>query len=212
MPGRSPRTPRRSASWIATSATPAARASSRTSTPARATSWPRIRTRAPATRPGPGPATRSSVPLRDHGHPRPRRPGDLHRSITPTTPRPSSSSRSATTTTAEEDPERLDPRRGPAVGFLDRNFSNAGGSGVFKDVYAGGLYVLAENNAHYGYKYGPVRGGATGGTLVRGSTITLALGDDKTCTITNDDQPGTIIVQKITKPVDTGELRLHHDR
>jgi len=36
---------------------------------------------------------------------------------------------------------------------------------------------------------------------VEGATITLGLDDDAVCTITNDDQPGTIVVRKITKPL-----------
>jgi hypothetical protein len=38
------------------------------------------------------------------------------------------------------------------------------------------------------------------GDCASDGTITLALGDDKSCTITNNDQPGTIIVQKLIKP------------
>ncbi|HEY3311314.1 MAG TPA: hypothetical protein VGK00_06700 [Anaerolineales bacterium] len=37
-------------------------------------------------------------------------------------------------------------------------------------------------------------------------TGTVAYGDVKTCTITNDDQPGTIIIKKISKPVNTGSF------
>ncbi|EKD99541.1 MAG: hypothetical protein ACD_22C00235G0001, partial [uncultured bacterium] len=36
-----------------------------------------------------------------------------------------------------------------------------------------------------------------GGDCAANGTITLLPGDDKTCTITNDDQPGTLIVKKI---------------
>ena len=42
-----------------------------------------------------------------------------------------------------------------------------------------------------------------GGTQV-GSNITVDIGGTATCTITNDDQPGTIIIQKLIKP--TGSL------
>ena len=45
-----------------------------------------------------------------------------------------------------------------------------------------------------------------GGAPVTGSSVTLGLGDTATCTITNDDQPGTIIIRKITKPVNTGSF------
>jgi hypothetical protein len=37
-------------------------------------------------------------------------------------------------------------------------------------------------------------------------SVTLGVGENKTCTITNDDQPGTIIVQKTSIPVDTGSF------
>ena len=38
-----------------------------------------------------------------------------------------------------------------------------------------------------------------GGTQ-NGSNITLSVGQESTCTITNDDQPGTIIIEKLIKP------------
>jgi hypothetical protein len=38
------------------------------------------------------------------------------------------------------------------------------------------------------------------GTQGDGTHITLGLGEEATCTITNDDRPGTIIVKKIIKP------------
>ena len=42
--------------------------------------------------------------------------------------------------------------------------------------------------------------------------ITLGLGGEATCTITNNDQPGTIIVQKVTKPaLVADELPLRRD-
>jgi PKD repeat protein len=43
-------------------------------------------------------------------------------------------------------------------------------------------------------------------TSAVGCSGTIAVGETKTCTITNDDQPGTIIVQKITKPLNTGSF------
>jgi hypothetical protein len=39
------------------------------------------------------------------------------------------------------------------------------------------------------------------GGLQNGSNITVGIGGEATCTITNNDQPGTIVVKKITKPV-----------
>ena len=38
-------------------------------------------------------------------------------------------------------------------------------------------------------------------TSAVGCSGTISIGETKTCTVTNDDQPGTIIVQKIIKPV-----------
>ena len=43
------------------------------------------------------------------------------------------------------------------------------------------------------------------------SNIQVGNGQTKTCTITNDDQPGTIVVIKNAKPAQ-GELRVHDDR
>jgi hypothetical protein len=80
-----------------------------------------------------------------------------------------------------------------ASGFMNRNFANAGGSGVFKDVYAGKSYALSES----------VIGGytasawvCTGGGTQSGSSITLALGEQVTCTITNTRDQGSIKVIK----------------
>jgi hypothetical protein len=39
-----------------------------------------------------------------------------------------------------------------------------------------------------------------------GSNITVDIGGEATCTITNDDQPGMIVVKKVTKPVNTGSF------
>jgi len=44
-----------------------------------------------------------------------------------------------------------------------------------------------------------------GGSQV-GNQITVGLGESATCTVTNDDQPGTIIVKKITKPLNSGSF------
>jgi hypothetical protein len=59
---------------------------------------------------------------------------------------------------------------------------------------AGVLYTATET-PQTGYA-----ASAWGGDCSAGGTITLAPGDDKTCTITNDDQPGKIIVKKETIP------------
>jgi hypothetical protein len=57
-----------------------------------------------------------------------------------------------------------------------------------------GNYTASETQ-QYGYT-----ASAWGGDCAANGSVTLNVGDDKTCTITNDDQPGTIIVRKITKP------------
>jgi len=58
-----------------------------------------------------------------------------------------------------------------------------------------GTYVVSENTPPFGY----TQTGFSGDCTDSGS-ITLAVGDNKTCTITNDDLPGTIIVKKLIKP------------
>jgi hypothetical protein len=47
---------------------------------------------------------------------------------------------------------------------------------------------------------------AWGGDCATGGTVTVALGESKTCTITNDDLPGTIIIQKVSAPANTGSF------
>jgi Prealbumin-like fold domain len=81
-----------------------------------------------------------------------------------------------------------------------RNFNSQTASPIFHSVFAGTGYVLSED-AVTGYTAGTWSCDA--GSLV-GSTITVPLGTAVTCTITNDDLPGTIIIQKLTKP--TGSL------
>ncbi len=56
-----------------------------------------------------------------------------------------------------------------------------------------GTYSASETNL-YGYT-----AGAWGGDCAANGSVTLAIGDNKTCTITNDDQPGIIIIKKITR-------------
>jgi hypothetical protein len=58
-----------------------------------------------------------------------------------------------------------------------------------------GSYTASETT-QYGYT-----ASAWGGDCAANGSVTLSVGDDKTCTITNDDQPGTIIVKKVIKPV-----------
>jgi len=66
------------------------------------------------------------------------------------------------------------------------------GPGLQADTWA-----LSETT---GYGYSASAWVCVGGAQ-NGSSITLGIGAEATCTITNDDQPGTIVIKKITKPV-----------
>jgi hypothetical protein len=57
-------------------------------------------------------------------------------------------------------------------------------------------WALSETNV---YGYTASAWSCQGGTQ-SGSNITVGIGGEATCTITNNDQPGTIIVKKIVKP------------
>ena len=65
------------------------------------------------------------------------------------------------------------------------------GAGLQADTWA-----LSETNV---YGYTASAWSCVGGTQ-KGSNITVSIGGEATCTITNDDQPGTIIIKKIIKP------------
>ncbi|MFL5679572.1 MAG: hypothetical protein ACJ77B_03140, partial [Chloroflexota bacterium] len=78
------------------------------------------------------------------------------------------------------------------AGFDDRNVTTAGDEGTLATVYAGKGYVLAESTVP-GYTAGAWS--CDGGSLV-GSTVTLALGEDVTCTITNADSAPTLTLVK----------------
>jgi len=67
------------------------------------------------------------------------------------------------------------------------------GTGLKADTWA-----LSETNV---YGYTASAWVCVGGTQGDATHITLGIGGEATCTITNDDQPGTIIVQKIIKPL-----------
>jgi hypothetical protein len=70
-----------------------------------------------------------------------------------------------------------------ATPFDGRNFSNAGGSGTFVTVFANNGYDLAESaNSAYQVK---TNWYCDGGSLT-GTTVTLALDTDVTCTIVNE--------------------------
>ena len=65
-------------------------------------------------------------------------------------------------------------------------------SGVANGFNAGSY--TASETSQYGYT-----ASAWGGDCAANGSVTLSVGDNKTCTITNDDQPGTIIIKKIVK-------------
>lgn len=72
-------------------------------------------------------------------------------------------------------------------------FSDAGDSTTFHSIHANTAYTLSESSVS-GYTAG--NWSCDGGSL-QGNVLTLALDEDVTCTITNNDQPGTLIVKKI---------------
>jgi len=84
----------------------------------------------------------------------------------------------------------------------DRNFSNLGGSGSFETIYANVSYDLSESTVS-GYSEGSWN--CDGGNLVD-STVTLGLNEDVTCTITNDDQTGRLVVVKVLINDNGGDL------
>ncbi|MGE5073407.1 MAG: hypothetical protein ACM3MF_08265, partial [Anaerolineae bacterium] len=71
------------------------------------------------------------------------------------------------------------------------------GAGLQADTWA-----LSETNV---YGYTASAWSCVGGTQ-SGSNITVGIGGEATCTITNNDQPGTIVIKKITKPANTGSF------
>lgn len=71
-------------------------------------------------------------------------------------------------------------------------FSDAGNSTTFHPVTAGVGYVLSESVVA---GYNPGSWSCDAGSLV-GSTVTLGVGQNATCTISNNDQPAHIIVIK----------------
>jgi hypothetical protein len=83
-----------------------------------------------------------------------------------------------------------------------RNFSNLGGSGSFKTVFANAGYDLAESTVT-GYTAGSFT--CDGGSLA-GQTLTLSEGQDVTCTITNDDVAPRLTVVKHVVNDDSGTL------
>ncbi|GAA3617811.1 hypothetical protein GCM10022236_20050 [Microlunatus ginsengisoli] len=64
-----------------------------------------------------------------------------------------------------------------------------------------GTYLLGEGEGPAGYT--PGDWSCTGGSL-DGSVVSIALGDDVTCTINNDDQPAKLTLRKVVDNGDTG--------
>ncbi|MDO8667956.1 MAG: ice-binding family protein [bacterium] len=85
-------------------------------------------------------------------------------------------------------------------------FSDNGGTGTFHEVTAGVGYALSESTI---VGYTPGSWSCDGGSL-SGSTITLSLGQNVTCTITNDDDAATLIVKKIVVNDNGGTLEVEN--
>ncbi|EWT03680.1 hypothetical protein N865_08770 [Intrasporangium oryzae NRRL B-24470] len=88
-----------------------------------------------------------------------------------------------------------------AIGTGGNNLSGTSpvdsGTGLKADTWA-----LSETSV---YGYTASAWSCVGGTQ-SGSNITVGIGGEATCTITNNDQPGTIIIKKVTKPLNTGSF------
>ncbi len=80
-----------------------------------------------------------------------------------------------------------------STNITDRDFNNLGGSGSFETVYANNEYTLGEVGPS---GYTASAWDCNGGTLI-GDKITLGLGEDVTCSITNNDTAPTITLTKV---------------
>ncbi len=67
-------------------------------------------------------------------------------------------------------------------------------------TFNAGTYALSESGTQTGYTASAWSCVKNGAGAVDGASVTLGLGDTATCTITNDDQPGHLIVSKVTNP------------
>lgn len=86
--------------------------------------------------------------------------------------------------------------------FASKGSEGIGGTGpiVSSDsTFTAGTYVLGESGGPSGYTASDWE--CVGG-VQDGDEITIGLGEDVTCTITNDDQVGHLIVHKVTNPAD----------
>jgi hypothetical protein len=80
-----------------------------------------------------------------------------------------------------------------------RNFSSTTATPTFHDIFGGVQYTLSESAAPAGYTNGTTWD-CDGGSFVSPNKITVPLGAHVTCSITNDDQPGKIVIIKNAKP------------
>jgi len=84
---------------------------------------------------------------------------------------------------------------------------DSGGTNDSPDNFAGaeapGTTVTLDAGSYNVTETGPTGYAASFSTDCTG---TIAVGQTKTCTVTNDDKPGTIIIKKITKPANTGSF------
>ncbi|HEU5211786.1 MAG TPA: hypothetical protein VFU10_03380, partial [Gaiellaceae bacterium] len=104
----------------------------------------------------------------------------------------------------------------PTLTLIKHVVNDNGGTAVVSDfplfVNATGVTSGATNGFNAGNytasettKFGYTPSAWSGDCAANGS-VTLGVGENKTCEITNDDQPGTIIVKKVSKPVNTGSF------
>ncbi len=81
------------------------------------------------------------------------------------------------------------------------NISGVEGNGSVTDaVVTPGTYALGESGGPSGYSASLYSCAKNGGTPVVSNSLSLVAGDNAVCTITNDDQPGHLIVNKVTNP------------
>ncbi len=92
------------------------------------------------------------------------------------------------------------------AGNSPTNLSGEGGA-VSDSTFKADTYTLSESTGPSGYT-------ASDWSCVKdsvpvvGNTVTLALGQEATCTITNDDQPSTLTVTKVVTNNDGGTLQI----
>ena len=139
-----------------------------------------------ARRPGPGPAPQapSPPPTSSSSQSTKQRPAPLP-ATSPTETAPSKGR-------GEQQRRHRDPC-GRTTGTNDLTGTSPVDSGA---TLQADTWVLSETST---YGYSASAWACIGGTQA-GSQISIGIGREATCTITNDDRPGTIIVKKIVKP------------